>query len=50
MKRLITVAIVALSLLTMTIVACGGGASVENPSDDHSYCLPFPLLKGHSLF
>ena len=50
MKRSIIVAIIGISLLTMLLVACGGEASVENASDEHGYCLPFPFLKGHSLF
>ena len=50
MKRSIIVAIIAISLLMllMPIVACGGEASVENASE-HSYCRPFPFLKGHKL-
>ncbi len=49
MKRWITVGIIAFTLLFMVLAACGGGASVANASE-HSYCLPFLFLKGHSLF
>ncbi len=48
-QRWITVGIIAFTLLFMVLAACGGGASVANASE-HSYCLPFPFLKGHSLF
>ena len=36
-------------LMLLLLTACGGEASVENASE-HSYCRPFPFLKGHSLF
>ncbi len=49
MKRWITVGIIASTLLFMVLAACGGGASVATTSE-HSYCLPFPFLKGHSKF
>ena len=49
MKRWITVGIIAFTVLFMVLAGCGGGASVANASE-HSYSLPFPFLKGHSLF
>lgn len=49
MHRWIIVGVIALTLLFMVLMACGGGASVANASD-HRYCLPFPFLKGHALF
>jgi len=49
MKRLISVAIIGVSLVFMVLAACGGEASVADAAG-HNYCLPFPFLNGHAIF